>query len=182
MHHPFAGAPTSLKSGDYADLRSKTAEEPFKYITHIPPSGECSNAAPYTCSFNEGGRHVSSQQLRVGAGLTRPRGGARADAQLVGPGVYQHGSGDMSCVKLETKLRDGFRQVRRGEHRRQIELRGCVPFQYGQHSWVGRSTAERGRNKYEWAVQSKPLDYAPSLNAVEPFQPGGCSTRTSRDF
>lgn len=181
--HPFIGASTSLNSGEYADLRSKTAEEPFKYLIRHPPSGQCANVAPFTCSFREGGNYVSTAELRVGSGLTKVRGDARLDTQLVGPGVYQHGNGDRSCVKKGTKLRNGFRQVRKGEERRQIELKSCAPFQFGQHSWVGKPTAERGRYKYDWAVQSKELEWPGCPpNAVEPFQVGGMSSRFSRDF
>lgn len=184
----FIGASTSLlKDREYVDLRSRTAQQPYEYLTRITPSGRCPpKELPYTCGWNEGGKYVTEDRLRVGAGLTRERGALKPSTQLVGPVVYQQGNGDLGYTNVETTLRNGAFQTLRGEHV-YSELNGCVPFQYGQSAWTTfDSTAERSRHKYDYATACTVgylSAFAPAKPArVEPFFPGGEQTRQCKDF
>ena len=176
----FVGAQTACR-----DVRAEISEQSYSYITDFSPSGACPTkgacALPYTCGFSEGGKSISSDVIRVGAGLTRIRGGPRAQTQMVGPVRFQHGRGTID--KIDSRC--GYdRQVRRGAPRPSTELKGSAPFQYGQYAFVGESTTQRGRNKYDYAVQSKSLSTlgAPQPLVVEPFHLGGVSTRDGKDF
>ena len=178
----FVGAQTACR-----DVRAEMSEQPYGYITDFSPSGVCPSKGddcyvlPYTCGFSEGGKAISSSQIRVGAGLTRVRGGPRAQTQMVGPVPFQHGRGTIDKVDSRCGYR---RQVRRGAPRPSTELKGCVPFQHGQYAFVGESTTQRGRNKYEYAVQTKSLSAIGQCKplVVEPFHLGGVSTRDGKDF
>ena len=182
------GAQASLKDQRYQDIRSGTSQQPYEYITKMPPSGTCPpKDLPYTCGWNEGGNHVSSENLRVGVGLTRERGAIKPNAQLVGPVLFQKGNGDIDQTDEGTRLRNGTpRQVLRGTHL-YAPLKGCVPFQQGQVPWTSfQSTAERGRNKYGMSVNCSAdylTEYAPKRPlAVEPFVISGIDTRQGKDF
>jgi hypothetical protein len=184
----FVGAATSLRDADYTDLRSTTSQGAFQYVTRMVPTGICPpKDMPYTCGWSEGGVHLTDASLRVGSGLTRQRGGPKLNAQMVGPARFQKGNGDSAASAIGTKLRDGTRQVLRGSTRPSAQLQGRSPFQQGQSAWTSfASTADKGRNKYEYATQCTAqylTAYAPDLpQHVEPFTPGGLGTRQARDF
>jgi len=135
-------------------------------------------------SCNARAPFVSAEVLRVGEGLTRQRGQERVQTQMVGPLAFQYGNGDSDMTRLSSSLREGTRQVLRGTAAPSGELRSCAPFQYGQTASVGRFTAERSRHKYEWAVQSKPLNYGPAQKQVTESRAmwGGEWTRDGKDF
>lgn len=184
----FIGSSASLlEDREYTDLRSRTAQQPYEYITRITPSGRCPpKDLPYTCGWNEGGKHMTENALRIGAGLTRERGAPRPSTQLVGPVVFQQGNGDQGYTNTETELLHGTFQPLRGDHV-YTELNGCVPFQYGQAAWRDfDSTAERSRHKYEYSTACTfgyVSEFAPGKPAkIEPFFPGGEQTRQSKDF
>jgi len=135
----------------------------------------CNKHAPY----------LSAEVLRVGDGLTRQRGQARAQTQMVGPLSFQFGNGDSQMTKLSGNLREGARYVRRGNQHPLGELMGCAPYQFGQNAFIGEFTVERGRHKYHWSTFRKPLDLGPKdgCSVVEPaIFWGGEWTRSGRDF
>ena len=184
----FIGAQTSLQNGEYVDVRSKTSQQTLDYITKIVPTGRCPpKEIPYMCGWSEGGNNVSSEKLRVGSGLTRQRGALRRPSQLVGPIRFQQGNGDCESTNVGTRLRNGSHQARRGKAKPSIELKGCTPFQQGQATWASFSgTAERGRNKYDYATQCtsayfQGIPRGPAAAPVEPFELGGITTRQGKD-
>lgn len=184
----FVGAETSLRGGDYIDVRSQTAEQPFHYLTRFVPVGECPSERPFTCTFNEGGARMTEPELRFGKGLSRVRGDLRPTSQIVGPAIYQHGNGDIQLVDDETTLRRGEkRRVLRGHRKPYASLQSYAQFQQAQTPWAkGIGTVERGRSKYEQAITCfSCMTYSPECYApmnVEPFVPGGVSTRDAKDF
>jgi hypothetical protein len=184
----FLGAQTSLRDGEYTDLRSKTSEEPYAYLSRFTPSGTCPQENPLTCTFSEGGQNLSTPEMRLGKGLSRTRGNRVSGGQLVGPGSFQCGNGDIAYAKVGTKLRNGHsRQVMRGRAKPFGELKTHAGFQQGQTPWTTfESTAERGRNKYQYATACTSM-YATTLGPcrelpVETFRLGGVSTRNAKDF
>lgn len=180
----FLGSETSTR-----DSRSLLTGQPYSYVTDFAPIGVCPSkdgagrdAFPYTCAFPEGGDRISTDELRVGAGLTRPRAGSRASMQLVGPMMFQHGNGTIASrreISASTRLRDGHRrQVLKGLATPSMELQGHSPFQFGQYATPGEITAVRGRHKYEYTTQARSLDHGPARpQSVETFYRGGISTR-----
>jgi hypothetical protein len=184
----FLGAHAGIRDAEYADLRSKTSEKPFSYLTRFEPAGVCpKKELPYTCHWGEGGRHMTTDSLRVGVGLTKERGNIKPSMQLVGPGRFQLGNGDLDYVQDNTSLRNGTRQVLRGSTRPSTELKGCSAFQQGQAPWTSFCfTSDRSRNKYEFAIQSTSSYITafapPQCLHVEPFRPAGISTRVAKDF
>ncbi len=135
----------------------------------------CNKRAPY----------LSAEILRVGDGLTRQRGQARVQTQMVGPLTFHYGNGDYCDTELSGDLRQGSRYVRRGNKHPMGELRTCVPFQYGQMPWLPTFTADRSRFKYNWSQYRKPLDLGPfecKRQPVEPMFWGGEWTRNGKDF
>jgi hypothetical protein len=184
----FLGAETSLRGGEYADLRSRTSERPFGYLTRFVPVGTCPREYPWTCGFNEGGSHVTTPDMRLGKGLSRVRGAARPDAQLVGPAIFQHGNGDRTLADDDTTLRIGKYRVLRGTNKPCAKLQTHAKFQQAQTPWTTfQGTVERGRHKYEQAVtclscRLTPPDCRAMPSSIEPFAPGGVSTRDAKDF
>lgn len=183
----FLGAQTSLQSGEYSDIRSKTSEQSLEYLTKFVPTGRCPpKEQPYTCGWGEGGKNLSSQELRVGAGLTRNRGATRKSGQLIGPIRFQKGNGNCESTGVSTILRNGSRQVLRGEARPSTELKSCAAFQQGQAPWIDfNGTTERGRNKYDYATQctfNYMLQHSPGpTKDIEPFELGGITTRQGKE-
>lgn len=183
----FLGAQTSLQNEEYVDIRADTSQQPYRYLTRIVPAGTCPKEVPYTCGWGEGGKNLSTQELRVGSGLTRLRGAIRKPAQLVGPTRFQKGNGNFESVAIGTTLRNGTNQVLRGSHRPSTELTGRAPFQQGQAPWIDfNTTAERGRNRYDYATQCTAnymLGFPPRTlpKEIEPFELGGITTRMGKD-
>ena len=183
----FLGAETSLRGGEYVDVRSKTSERTYSYLTRFVPLGVCPQDHPFTCGFNEGGGTVSTPAMRLGQGLSRVRGATRPDAQLVGPAIFQHGNGDRALADAGTVLRNGTRQVLRGKKKPYAKLQNFAKYQQAQTPWTQfMGTAERGRHKYDQAVTCLScMLYPPSGQntnaAVEPFMLGGVSTRDAKE-
>ena len=184
----FLGAQTGVRGDEYTDLRSKTSEEPFAYVSRFAPTGVCPQEHPFTCTFNKGGSTMTPPELRLGKGLSRSRGNRVSGGQLVGPGSFQHGNGGIAYAEIGTKLRNGRKcKVRRGHSMPSCELKTHAGFHQGQAPWTAfETTVERGRNKYQYATTCT-SHYSTTLGPcqalpVESFRLGGVSTRDAKDF
>jgi hypothetical protein len=129
--------------------------------------------------------YVSAEILRVGDGLTRQRGQARVQTQMVGPLAFQYGNGDRDMTPVSATLREGRFSTRRGVRPQFGELNASVPYQFGQIAQIGAPTAERSRHKYEWSVScSQRLDLGPTCppRVENPALWFSESTREGKDF
>lgn len=90
----FVGEQTSLRDEEYIDLRARTSQRPYNYLTRFVPNGLCPKDVPYTCgwAWSEGGSHLAPDVLRVGKGLTRDRRrDSRPWTELKGRSAFQYG-------------------------------------------------------------------------------------------
>lgn len=191
----FMGDSASItQEREYVDARSETAQHPFRYVMRYRPTGvvptagdPCTWTLPFSPGWAEGGDHLSTPKLRIGEGLSRQRGRIRPATQLVNPVRFHLGNGDRCAVKTSTRLRNGYREVRRGVDRPSMVLNSGVGFHQGQTpAPTFTSTVERGRCKDVWATQptaSYIAQFAPSdPQRIEEFSRGGVSTRCGTDF
>lgn len=191
----FLGASASiLQEREYVDARSEMAQGPFQYVMRYRPSGKipnkgrdpCAWTLPYSPGWSEGGEHISSPELRVGAGLTRTRG-PREGSQVINPVKFQVGNGDRCATEVDSRLRVGEVNVRRGKARASMLQNAGVAFQQGQTPFVSfESTVTRARGKDRWATQDTAgyvTRFAPCApQRIEPFVRGGETTRCATEF
>jgi len=150
----FIGKSASLRDTNYDLDRLRMSQETFKYLQRHNVQSSCPSELPYTCTFQDGHKNISTPKLRIGGGITHCKGKQCVSTQLVGPVASQQHNGNRYHTNIGTNLRGGKSHIRRGTE----------TSSYDPSIWV------QGQSKGNLLTQ------------VEPFTRGGESTRFECDF